>query len=158
MSLYPQISAIFTPHQENFSLQQRPLKKIAANENVKLWGTVPIDIFIKHFCTKAQGKLLKWTRNVASASVSGGVLWVCLLVTSKDISIKSHQRDCPNVNWARRTPPKMLNSMEECPLSLNPIQELSATEESWEQKRWLFLGKSTWIVCLMPYSHPWKHT
>lgn len=69
---------------------------------------------------KAWGTLQKRGQKDCKSQRSGGLRWDC--VTPEVTSVKSHQHDCSNVRWTRRTPTDTPSWMGTSPRGFNPTQ------------------------------------
>lgn len=153
MYWYPQISIVFGPHQGSIPLNRwKTLQKSTTNQNTELWSPVQMNTSTKY---GTLGKR-RWNGH-KSQRLRGFAVRLRLPVTSKVISIKSHQHDCPSVRGTRMTPMSTPNWAGKTPEGLIPTKR---SIDNWENlgPREPSLRKSTPICCPEPNRQPWKHT
>lgn len=109
----------------------------------------PFLLRFREHCAKGCRKILR-TRRSGSWHVR-----LCLLRISEAIPITSYWHDCLNNSWIRTTRTDMQKWLVESSWILSPTHELKATEESWEQEKWSYPGKSM-LACYSTSCHPWK--
>ena len=159
LSLYAQKTVAITPHQGNFSLQQRSMKNTITNQKAELWIPVPVDTSLKHSCILISGNIVEEKAEWLWKPQDWGI---CRNIVSP-IAIRSYIHKVSTI-WPLKCELNKDDTNEctevdrEQPMGSELCTEVHATEESWERERWPHPGKNTPIGCPTSNGHIRSHS